>query len=144
MSSSALVTSPTSTQYHLTGSDGAAWQAVDSSGLETTYTPTTTASYIVSGNADLWTANSGINQDIGIVITGGVYATPTLVAWKESGGFAGAYSPNAAYVETVLNLQASTTYTITLVWKPTRRQPARRSTPRLGHCRTAGRSPRPG
>jgi hypothetical protein len=116
-STSALRSSMASVQYHLGASDGATWSAVDSTVLTLTVTPAATASYIMSANADLWTANTGINQDLGIVITGGAYTTPTLLAWKESGGFAGTYSPNAAYVETVVNLQASTAYTISLVWK---------------------------
>jgi hypothetical protein len=38
------------------------------------------------------------------------------VAWKESGGLAGTYSPNAAYVEATLSL-APGTYTVWLAWK---------------------------
>jgi hypothetical protein len=39
------------------------------------------------------------------------------VAWKESGGWAGTYSPNAAFVTTDLHLQAGNTYTVWVVWK---------------------------
>jgi hypothetical protein len=39
------------------------------------------------------------------------------VAWKESGGFAGTFSPNAAYVETVQHLDAGVQYTYWLAWK---------------------------
>ena len=52
-----------------------------------------------------------------VFISGGAYGTGTLVAWKESGGFAGTFSPNAAYVQTVIPLAAASTYTITLKWK---------------------------
>ena len=40
------------------------------------------------------------NQDIGISVIGGVYPTTAgqPEAWKESGGFAGTFSPNAAFV----------------------------------------------
>jgi hypothetical protein len=112
----AVSTGVIQTQAQLLGSDGSSWQAVDPS-LRVSFTPSITGSYAISGNADLWTENSGFNQDVGVFITGGVYATPTLVAWKESGGSAGTFSPNAAYVETVLNLQASSSYTIWLQWK---------------------------
>ena len=107
----------TASQYTFGGSNGVTWQAIDSTALKLTFTPPATASYVVSGNADLWTSAVGLNQDLGIQVTGGAYATPTVVAWKESGGFAGTYSPNAAYVEAVLNLQGGTSYTIVLAWK---------------------------
>ena len=45
-------------------------------------------------------------------------------AWKESGGFAGTFSPNAAFVEGVIPLAAGVTYTATLVWKANRASPA--------------------
>ena len=52
------------------------------------------------------------------MVSGGAYGTGgQVVAWKESGGFAGTFSPNAAFVQTVLPLAGSTTYTIRLVWK---------------------------
>ena len=99
-------------QYQLTGSDGASWADIDSAGnLTLTITPTAAAQAIVSGNADLWTSSSGYNQDIGIDVNG------SIVAWKESGGFAGTFSPNAAYVQTVIPMNAGTTYTIKLRWK---------------------------
>src|SRR5205823_13990563 len=66
---------------------------------------------ILGANADLWTANAGYNQDLGIDVNG------ILQAWKESGGFAGTFSPNAAFVQTVLPMTAGTTYTIKLRWK---------------------------
>ena len=51
-------------------------------------------------------------------MAGGSYQTGRLVAWKESGGFAGTYSPNAAFVQTVIPLAgASGPYTISLQWK---------------------------
>jgi hypothetical protein len=39
------------------------------------------------------------------------------VGWKESGGFAGTFSPNAAFVQTVIPLKGATTYTVVLEWK---------------------------
>jgi hypothetical protein len=112
-----LASTSASAQYRLTGSNGAAWQAMDTGGLQMVFTPGTTGNYVVSANADLWTANAGFNQDIAIFISGGSFATPTLLGWKESGGYAGTYSPNAAYAETVVGLQSSTQYTIWLAWK---------------------------
>jgi hypothetical protein len=78
---------------------------------------------ILSGNSDLWTSSAGYNQDIGLWISGGSYGSGQVVAWKESGGFAGTFSPNAAYVHTVLPLQSGTTYTVKLVWKSNKADP---------------------
>jgi hypothetical protein len=108
-------------QYQLLSSDGAGWTPIDSTFLVMSVAPGAAAStYSFSGNADLWTANAGFNQDIAIIISGGVYGSGTVVAWKESGGFAGTFSPNAAYVETVQHLQGGTTYTVWLAWKTNR------------------------
>ena len=113
--------SGTSTQqFGQINSDGTYWQPVDSLGLSTTVTPASTGSFMVAGNADLWTSLATYNQDIGIMVSGGAYGPGTLVAWKESGGFAGTFSPNAAFVATDLHLQASITYKIWLVWKGNR------------------------
>src|SRR2546430_13191791 len=49
---------------------------------------------IVGANADLFTASSGYNQDLGIIETIGQDPTEHLIAWKESGGYGGAVSPN--------------------------------------------------
>src|SRR5947209_4880848 len=62
---------------------------------------------VLSGNADLWTSVAGYNQDLGISVSGtGQSVYPTRAgqpeAWKESGGFAGTFSPNAAFVQTVV------------------------------------------
>jgi hypothetical protein len=67
-------------------------------------------------NADLLTGTSGYNQDIGIFVSdnGGV---DTLLAWKESGGFAGTFSPNAAFVQTSYPMTAGHTYVFKLKWK---------------------------
>jgi len=75
------------------------------------------------GNADLWTFDAGFNQDIGIQITpaGG---SPYIAAWKESGGNAGTFSPNAAFVEAVIPISDATSYSITLVWKTNKTMPS--------------------
>jgi hypothetical protein len=107
-------------QYVQVNSDGTYWQPVDSFNLSTSVMPASTGSFMVAGNADLFTANATYNQDIGIMVSGGAYGPGTLVAWKESGGFAGTLSPNAAFVATELHLQGSITYHIWLVWKANR------------------------
>jgi len=56
-------------------------------------------------------------------VSGGTYGAGQVVAWKESGGFAGTFSPNAASVETVLWLEAGTQYTVRLVWKANKSDP---------------------
>jgi hypothetical protein len=74
-------------------------------------TPSTNCLAIISGNADLWTANAGYNKDIGIDVNS------SIVAWKESGGFAGTFSPNAAFVQAVVPMNGGTAYTVKLRWK---------------------------
>jgi hypothetical protein len=107
----------TNLQYNKAGSTGADWTPIDATGLKLTFTTASPSLWILSANADLWTATAGVNQDIGIFVSGGAYGTGTLVAWKESGGFAGTFSPNAAFVQTVIPLAMGPTYTITLEWK---------------------------
>jgi len=113
------VTACSPQQYALTGNDGSTWVDMDASKLNVSFTPTVDSFAIVSGNADLWTSNAGYNQDVGIAMTGGIY--PTAVgrpeAWKESGGFAGTFSPNAAYVQRAIPVKAATAYTARLQWK---------------------------
>jgi hypothetical protein len=107
-------------QYTQANSDGATWKAMDATNLKITLSPSTNTSYDIAANADLWTAMTGWNQDIGVMAAGGAYGAGTLVAWKESGGFGGTFSPNAAAVATELHLQAGNTYTFWIVWKANR------------------------
>ena len=110
-------------QYHLMGNDGSAWQDIDAANLSVPFTPPS-GSWLafISGNADLWTINAGYNQDIGISLTGTGF--PTVVGqpegWKESGGYAGTFSPNAAFVQTSVVVAGGTTYTARLQWKASR------------------------
>jgi len=111
-------------QFTLANSDGVTWQPMDPNYLSTSVTPASDSLAIVNSNVDLWTANAGFNQDIGIAVSGGTGVGTTYPsisgqpeAWKESGGYAGTFSPNAASVHTVLALKGASTYTFTLVWK---------------------------
>jgi hypothetical protein len=108
-------------QFSLFDSDGTTWQPLTtgSGPLAITFTPSLTCQAIIGGNADLWTANAGINQDLGIVLVPSS-GTGNVIAWKESGGNAGTFSPNAAYVQAVTPVHAGTTYTIKLAWKSNR------------------------
>jgi hypothetical protein len=103
-------------QYSLANSDGLSWVEIDPARIGLTMTPTTNATAVLGANADLWTANSGLNQDLGIFVSvnGGA---DQLVAWKESGGFAGTFSPNAAFVQAVYSVTAGSTYQFKLKWK---------------------------
>ena len=103
-------------QYSQVNSDGTYWQPIDPA-LKFTLTPSTASSYQLTANADLWTANAGYNQDVGIMVSGGPFGGGTLVAWKESGGFAGTYSPNAGFVTSAVHLPQGPTYTVWAVWK---------------------------
>ena len=106
-------------QYQLLNSDGTTWQDLDATNLALTVTPTANSLAIISGNADLWTTMPAFNQDLGIFLqeSDSTQYPGNIVAWKESGGFAGTFSPNAAFVQTVLPLTANTTYHLKLRWK---------------------------
>ena len=121
------VQSVITTQPTLTHSDGVTWQPLDTSvggtGLPVTVTATANGIAIVGGNADLWTDTAGYNQDIGIFVTdsGG---PAQLIGWKESGGFAGTFSPNAAFVQEEFPVLNGHTYVFTLWWKTNRNDPS--------------------
>src|SRR6202035_3060211 len=86
------------TQYRYPG--GSVWAPIDPSALSLAYNAATSGTAVISGNADLWTAAAGYNQDLGIFVDG------NLAAWKESGGYAGTFSPNAAFVLATVTLNA--------------------------------------
>ena len=101
-------------QYRLSGSDGQSWKPIDPFYLSVTVKPTIPSTAVIGGNADLWAANHGINQDLGVAVS--VNDEPEqLVSWKESGGFAGTFSPNAAYVQGVFAMQPGSRYRFRLV-----------------------------
>jgi acid phosphatase len=102
--------------YTLSNNDGSTWATMDASNLVKSVTPSADSTAVVGANVDLWTATTGYNQDIGIFVRDGAGADQ-LVAWKESGGFAGTFSPNAAFVQSVSSMTAGHTYTFTLKWK---------------------------
>ena len=114
-----LVTSRVITsQPMLAGSNGSTWSDLDP-GLTIPFRPTIDGTAILSANADLWTSTAGYNQDVGINVNGGI------AGWKESGGFAGTFSPNAAYLQTVYqSMTANTLYTVKLQWKSNKLSPA--------------------
>jgi hypothetical protein len=118
---SAVVT----TQKTLASSNGATWKDMDATNLHLVITPKFSCQAIVTVNADLWTTVAGFNQDIGVRATSstappGVGLYPTTAGqpegWKESGGPA-AFSPNAAFLQTVLPMRAGLTYNLFVVWK---------------------------
>lgn len=112
------------TQKTLINNDGTSWVPVDGANLTASVTGASGQVAILTGNADLFTAAGGYHQDIGILVKGSGFPTNgTVVAWKESGGFAGTFSPNAAFVETAVTLPATGTYTATLVWKTNKTEP---------------------
>lgn len=116
VSQAALASTVTTGQYTLAGAQASTWYEV-ATALRTSISPTANADVLLGGNADLWTASSGLNQDLGIFVAedGGSF---NLVGWKESGGNAGTYSPNAAFVQSVFSVQGGHTYTFTLAGKP--------------------------
>ena len=107
-------------QRSFLGSDGASWRDMDGTNLSVPFTPPAGSWLaLVSGNADLWTSTVGLNQDIGLAMTGTGYPTSAFQpeAWKESGGSAGTFSPNAAFVQAALPVTGGIAYTARLQWK---------------------------
>jgi hypothetical protein len=104
------------TQYVLANSDGSTWQSIDATNLVTTVSPTADSSLVLGANADLFTGTAGYNQDVGIFVSDNG-AADSLVAWKESGGFAGIFSPNAAFVKAVYPVTHGHSYVFKLKWK---------------------------
>jgi fluoride ion exporter CrcB/FEX len=115
------------TQQTNMASDGVNWIPIP--GISpVSLAPSVNSRVVLGGNADLWTDTAGFNQDIGINISGGAFGVAgQLLAWKESGGFNGTYSPNAAFVQATANLTGGTTYSAKLVWKTNRPAPANAS-----------------
>jgi hypothetical protein len=119
-------TASSTTQYTLTGSNGSTWTNIDGTNLSLPFTPPTGSWFaFVSANADLFTSSAGYNQDIGVSVSGTGF--PTVAgqpeAWKESGGFAGTFSPNAAFVQTAVAVTGGIAYTARLQWKTNRADP---------------------
>jgi hypothetical protein len=128
-SSVSLQDLPSTQQYFLHGSDGSTWESMDTTLLADTFTPATTGTALFSANADLWTEDAGFNQDLGICLVAGALVLSScpsvdVLAWKESGGFAGTYSPNAAYVQAAAAVLAGSTETAFVVWKTNIAMPA--------------------
>jgi hypothetical protein len=105
-------------QFGLSNSNGTTWQTIDAA-LNVSVTGAGTTNSILGANIDLWTANAGYNQDVGIFVSDNGGAD-TLLAWKESGGFAGTFSPNAAFVQATYQMTSGHTYVFKLKWKANR------------------------
>lgn len=114
-SPTAVYDSSIAMQHSLTHSDGATWQELDPA-LRVTVAATAAGSAVLGANVDLWTATAGLNQDVAIFVSDNAGADQ-LVGWKESGGFAGTFSPNAAYLQSVLSLVSGHSYVFKLMWK---------------------------
>src|SRR5205814_10100569 len=102
--------------------------------LSLSVTPGSDTVAIVTANVDLWTAKPGYNQDVGIWMSP-TAAPAGIVAWKESGGAGGTFSPNAAAVQAVVALTHGVTYSFKVDWKTNR--------PALGVTIYAGAGPLP-
>jgi hypothetical protein len=116
-----LVDRVATSQYRLDGSDGAGWTETDSAALALSANPSSNCVALISGNVDLWTATAGVNQDVAIAVSAsGATASTAIVGWKESGGFAGTFSPNAAFVQAVVPMLSGNQYIVKLKWKANR------------------------
>ena len=118
LNASAVVNPLTTRQSTLSGSNGIEWSPLGSLSFNRS-SSTSSAVAVVGANADLWTNTRGINQDLGIFLSIDG-AADVLVGWKESGGFAGVFSPNAAFAQAVVLMPAGHRYTLTLKWKTNR------------------------
>src|ERR1700730_2374252 len=66
----------TQKQFQMAGNDGSTWKDMDpSGGLSLTISPSANSMAILTGNADLWTAKAGVNQDIRIYVAESALAT---------------------------------------------------------------------
>jgi hypothetical protein len=113
-----LFSAVSTSQYALTGSNGSTWNDMDTNNLKLIITPLFDCVAILTANADLWTAVAGLNQDIAIFVNG------AMAGWKESGGFSGTFSPNAAFLQTIVSMTAGIVYTIKIRWKTNKAAPA--------------------
>lgn len=112
--------------YHLDVQqpDGAStWYEVDP-GLRVAVTGSAGQGVVLGANMDLWTTARNYNQDLAVFVGTDCSNLASLVAWKESGGIAGAQSPNAAFVQARYRLPATGPTTFTLCWKANRVAPA--------------------
>jgi hypothetical protein len=100
-------------QYRLPGSDGSTWHEMDATNLAVTLTASSSESVVASGGTALFTGSPGYNQDLAVFVSvnGG---TPLLLAWEESGGSAGTFSPDAATVDAVYPVTSGNTYVFSL------------------------------
>ena len=105
------------------GSNGVTWVPIPHM-APVTFTPPAASTVVLGGNADLWTDTAGFNQDIGIQLSGGSFGSGQLIAWKESGGLAGTFSPNAAFVQGTASVAGGVLYSAQLVWKTNRLAPS--------------------
>ena len=86
-------------------------------------TPTFDCYALLRGTASLYTDTAGYNQSIGIYCNPNPSSAPQgIVGWAESGG-GNISSPNAAYVEAVVQLTRGTSYDIRLKWKANKNAP---------------------
>jgi hypothetical protein len=104
-------------QYVLTGSDGNTWVEMDATNLRLGSTRCADSTAVITANTDLFTSKAGVNQDIGIFVDRDGVAAPVPLAWKESGGSNGTFSPNAAYVQASYPIAAGHSYVVRLKWK---------------------------
>jgi hypothetical protein len=120
-SANTVFTSASQNQYSLSNSNGASWQEIDAA-LRVTVAPGANTDSIVGANVDLFTGQAGYNQDVAIFVSdnGG---TDKLLVWKESGGFAGVFSPNAAAAQATFQMTSGHTYVFKLMWKTNKNAP---------------------
>lgn len=76
---------------------------------------------LIRGSASLYTDTAGFNQSIGIFVSGST-KPQGIVGWAESGG-GNVSSPNAAYVEAIVQLARGVAYDIRLKWKANKNAP---------------------
>src|SRR5205814_8969959 len=80
-------------------------------------------------NGAAWASAARYSEGAGVAVSAGTSpACPSVAGqpevWKESGGVAGTFSPNAAFAQGVIPLKQGVTYTIRVQWKANKASPA--------------------
>jgi hypothetical protein len=97
-------------QYSQTNSNGSMWKDLDTTKLSLSFTRASSGWAIITGNADLWTANAGYNQGCSRPWTSTDPNRPTRLVWKanrfdatSNSIYAGAGPTGIRYSPTTLN-----------------------------------------
>jgi RHS repeat-associated protein len=92
------------------------WEPMDPSKLVLAVTPAVNSTAVLSSFVDVESSTT-LNTEVGIAING------VVVAWKDGGEYTGS-SPDPVYVQEPYGMNAGTTYSLELMWRPATSEPA--------------------